>query len=327
MALLVVSGTGKFESDRWIVKNINFTQQSFQKIAIAGETGSGKTTLLKLIAGLSQPTSGEILFKGKKIKGPEEKLIPGHPAIAYMSQYFELRNNYWVHEILEYANKLTDQEAHSIYTVCQVDHLLNRRTDQLSGGEKQRIALAKLLISSPELLILDEPYSNLDAIHKSTIKKVIEDIGEKLAITCLLVSHDAKDILSWADTLLILKDGELIQSGTPENIYKQPVNEYAAGLLGEYNLLDGKEYERFLFSTVNFPIGKSFFLRPEDIGIEKEDNSGLKGVIESILFEGPTYLISVRVKNNLILSRTINKIFRKGEMVSVLLPAEKIWFI
>ena len=178
MALLTVSGLSKDERGKAIVKDIYFTQRVFQKIAIAGETGSGKTTLLKMIAGLVQPDAGEIQFENKRVAGPYEKLIPGHPGIAYLSQHFELRNNYRVEEELEAVNKLTDKEADNVYRVCRIEHLLKRRTDQLSGGERQRIVLAGLLTTSPRLLLLDEPYSNLDAVHRNIIKSVINDIGE-----------------------------------------------------------------------------------------------------------------------------------------------------
>ncbi len=206
MTLLTVKNISKKEKENLVVKDINFTQNPFQKIVIAGETGSGKTTLLKMIAGWIQPTTGEIRFKQKRVLGPEEHLIPGHPGIGYLSQHFELPNNYWVHEILEYANTLTLEQAIALYTVCRIEHLLQRRTDQLSGGEKQRIALARLLTASPQLLLLDEPFSNLDMLHKKIMKSVIHDIGEKLGITCLMVLHEAPDILSWADTILVMKE-------------------------------------------------------------------------------------------------------------------------
>ncbi|HEY0610611.1 MAG TPA: ATP-binding cassette domain-containing protein, partial [Chitinophaga sp.] len=162
MSLLNVSAISKQQDGAFILKDISFEQRRFQHIAIAGETGSGKSTLLKVIGGLAQPDSGQVTFEGGRVKGPNEVLIPGHPGVAYLSQYFELRHNYWVEEILSYANKLTDEEAQNIYEICQIDHLFRRRTDQLSGGEKQRIALARLLTTSPRLLLLDEPFSNLD---------------------------------------------------------------------------------------------------------------------------------------------------------------------
>jgi ABC-type multidrug transport system ATPase subunit len=126
MAMLEVTGIGKQENGHFILKDVGFTQNPFQKIVIAGETGSGKTTLLKIIAGWIQPGTGEIRFNQKKVLGPDEHLIPGHAGIAYLSQHFELRNNYWVHEILEYANTLTPEAADALYNVCRIDHLLKR---------------------------------------------------------------------------------------------------------------------------------------------------------------------------------------------------------
>ena len=205
MTLLEVSGVSRLEEEICTVNKVSFTQRQFQKIAIAGSTGSGKTTLLKLIAGLVQATSGTILFDGAIVKGPEEKLLPGHPGIGYLSQHFELRNHYRVKEVLEMASKLSTEEATFIYEICRISHLLNRWTHQLSGGEKQRIALARLLVAAPRLLLLDEPYSNLDAIHKNILKKVIADVCDSLNITCILISHDAQDIMSWADEIIVLK--------------------------------------------------------------------------------------------------------------------------
>lgn len=280
MALLSVEQVSKTEGEKLVVNHLSFTQESLQKIAIAGETGSGKTSLLKMIAGFAEPASGKIFFNGEKVLGPNEQLIAGHKGIAYLSQYFELRNNYYVHELLEMANKLPDGEADKIFSICQVEHLLHRRTNQLSGGEKQRIALARLLITSPKLLLLDEPFSNLDAIHKSTIKKVIHDIGEQLGITCILVSHDSLDTLPWADIIIVMKDGEIVQMDTPQNIYHRPVNEYCAGLFGIYTLIEEQ--------------GKKFFFRPEYLALSTtpKDHQA-PAIVQSVSFCGVYFLATL----------------------------------
>ncbi|RYG26739.1 MAG: ATP-binding cassette domain-containing protein, partial [Chitinophagaceae bacterium] len=179
-----------------VVSAISFNLGAGRKLALAGETGSGKTTLLKLIGGYIQPDSGKILFKGKPVLGPEEKLIPGHREIGYVSQHFELRNNYRVEEELSYTNQLTDEAAAKIYEICHISHLLKRWTDELSGGEKQRIVIARVLISSPALLLLDEPFSNLDLQHKEDMKIIIRDVGMELGIACIMISHDPLDTLS-----------------------------------------------------------------------------------------------------------------------------------
>src|ERR1700738_5338245 len=130
MDLLKVWGIRKGEGRDAMLKETSFSQQKGWKIAIAGESGSGKSTLLKIIAGLVQPDAGEVVFDGGKVKGPYERLIPGHPGIAYLSQHFELRNSYRVEEVLGYANLLSDEEAGTLYEVCRIGHLLKRKTDQ-----------------------------------------------------------------------------------------------------------------------------------------------------------------------------------------------------
>ncbi|WP_298735045.1 ABC transporter ATP-binding protein [uncultured Chitinophaga sp.] len=316
MSLLKVSAISKQQDGAFILKDISFEQQRFQHIAIAGETGSGKSTLLKMISGLAQPDSGQVFFEEQKVKGPLQVLIPGHPGVAYLSQYFELRHNYRVDEILSYANMLTDEEAQNIYRICQIDHLLQRRTDQLSGGEKQRIALARLLTTAPRLLLLDEPYSNLDMIHKQTLKTVINDIGEKLEITCMLVSHDPQDILSWADTVFLMRNGEIIQQGAPEEVYNHPVNEYAAGLLGKYNLIPSAGD------------GKSLFIRPEHFIINGNTPGAFSGQVQSVSFWGGYYDIEIQpAKKNKITVRQLSTSLKKGDTVNVAVLPEHIWYL
>ncbi|MES2647901.1 MAG: ABC transporter ATP-binding protein [Bacteroidota bacterium] len=300
MAMLEVNNICKNGKEVYAVTNVSFSQQLGEKVAIAGETGSGKTTLLKMIGGLTQPDSGNILFKGSKVIGPFDQLIPGHAGIAYLSQHFELRNNYRVHEILEYANKISETAALNLYKLCRIEHLLERRTDQLSGGEKQRIALAKLLTGLPKLLLLDEPFSNLDAVHRNIIKSVINDISNKLKIDCIMVSHDAADVLSWADTILVLKEGKLIQKDNPKSIYSNPVNEYCAGLFGPYNLL-----QEALSSNIKALYNlkddnRQMLLRPEHLSLAATGHEALQGRVEKILYWGSYYTVEILNEQQLI---------------------------
>src|SRR6187551_1300292 len=225
MSLLNIVNISKKIDSNFVLRKINFEQQSLQKVAIVGETGSGKSTLLKIIAGLAQADSGDVMFEGKRVEGANERLVPGHPGIAYLSQHFELPKSLRVEQVLTYANLLTDKEAAKLYKVCEINRLLHRRTDELSGGERQRIALAKLLITSPKLLLLDEPFTNLDMVHKNILKGVIQDICDSLGITCILVSHDPEDILEWADQIIVMKSGKILQDGSPKEIYDQPQTE------------------------------------------------------------------------------------------------------
>jgi ABC-type Fe3+/spermidine/putrescine transport system ATPase subunit len=316
MELLKVSGISRLEEGIVVLKNISFIQQPFQKLVIAGATGSGKTTLLKIIAGLTQPTSGRVEFKGQTIKGPGEKLIPGHVSIAYLSQHFELRNHYKVEEILHMASRLSDEEAAMTYTICKIDHLLKRWTHQLSGGERQRIALARLLVSNPELLLLDEPYSNLDVVHKNILKFILNEISERLNISCIIVSHDPADILSWANEIIVLQNGEIVQKASPEEVYKKPVNEYAAALFGKYNLISSSLSEAFSGVTKKEMRANSF-IRPEQFTIVSDKDKGLKSKIEKVLFMGSYYEVEANISGNTITLNTDISTLKKGDSVFV----------
>ena len=325
MAFLSVEALSKQDRGIHSVWGITFVLEPFQKMAIAGETGSGKSSLLKMIAGLKQPDAGSIYFEGKRVLGPGEKLMPGHPGIGYLSQHFELRNNYVVEDELDAKNKLSPEEADHIFSICRINHLLKRKTNQLSGGEKQRIALARVLISSPRLILLDEPYSNLEMGHKKLIKEVVRDIGTQLGITSLMVLHDAPDILSWADIILVIQDGKLLQQGTPEEIYHRPVNEYCAGLFGMYNLVDPSILMHILKAAP--PTGKKLFLRPEDIQVASSNEPHVNAIIRNIQYWGSYYTLEVSVGDALIHMQVNKPIYEKGSMIAISILPESVWYI
>jgi ABC-type sulfate/molybdate transport systems ATPase subunit len=304
MDFLEVSDIRRLEGPNLILPGISFSQQKGERLAIVGESGSGKSTLLKIIAGYLQPNGGQVHFKGKRVLGPDEQLIMGHPGIAYLSQHFELRNNYRMEELLSYANQLTDEEASLLFAVCRIDGLMLRKSHQLSGGERQRVALAKLLIASPTLLLLDEPFSNLDLIHKQILKSVINDLGDKLDLTMLMVSHDPLDTLPWADRILVVKDGQFIQEGSPRDIYYRPVNEYVGALFGRYNVIPEELAAR---------LGSSTFLRPESIKFGRE---GIPGVVENAFFLGNTYEVEVTVESSRLIVQTTTP-YTKGDTLFV----------
>jgi iron(III) transport system ATP-binding protein len=229
MDYLVVKNIGKKHRDKWAVQDISFSIKKGEILAVVGETGSGKTTLLKMIAGLMQPTDGQIFYDNVKLKGPEEKLMPGHPKIAYLSQHFELLNNYLVKDFLEIKNKLDVSAANLIYEKCKITDLLDRKTSELSGGERQRVALAATLSTSPDLLLLDEPFSNLDAHHRTLIRNSLKEMIDELGLTVIFVSHDYFDLLSWPNKIIVLREGSISQLGDAQTIANSPQNDYVAG--------------------------------------------------------------------------------------------------
>ncbi|HSR39932.1 MAG TPA: ABC transporter ATP-binding protein [Phnomibacter sp.] len=272
---------------------VSFSLTGNEKLVIAGETGSGKSTLLKLIAGLLQPAAGSISFAHKRVEGPLEKLIPGHPGIAYLSQHYELRNNYIVYDLLDYGSEMSQAEAEQLFRVCEIDHLLQRKTNSgLSGGERQRIALAKLLATKPRLLLLDEPFSNLDSIHKSHIKQVLYNIGQAYPVSMILVSHDPQDMLSWADKIMVMRNGGVLQQASPEDIYLKPVNSYVAGLFGPFNTVSASWLVANGYPGFSEKLAKMFMLREEHIFIG-DNHKQLMATPTRCVFTGPAYRVTL----------------------------------
>ncbi|KAA9340928.1 ABC transporter ATP-binding protein [Adhaeribacter soli] len=327
MNLLEVREISFQELNHSILAGISFTQRAFQKLVIAGETGSGKSTLLQIIAGLVQPTSGQVWFKGKRVRGPQEVLVPGQPGIAYLSQHFELPQFLRVEQVMKYANSLSEEEAEKMFEVCRIEHLLKRKTSELSGGERQRIALARLLLGSPELLLLDEPFSNLDSTHKKVLKAVLRDITEELNITSLLVSHDPLDTLSWAEEILVLQQGSIVQQGPPKEIYSRPANVYTAALFGNYNLIPAAKAGPFAdLLRISFT-DQNLLIRPECIKLTKSTENAIPGKVKSVQYYGSYYEVEVQVHHLLIQVKTLTFRCEAGDRVGVSVEADDVWYL
>ena len=332
MELLTVAGISLEENGTTVLQNISFSQQAGQKLALAGESGTGKSTLLQIIAGLIQPSGGEVRVNGSRVRGPAETLVPGHPGVAYLTQNSALPHSLRVEQVLRYANKRPAGEAQLVYELCRIDHLADRRTDQLSGGEQQRVALARLLLGEPELLLLDEPFSNLDRVHKRQLQAIIEELGLRLGITCLLVSHDPADTLAWADEILVLHGGRVVQQGPPARIYHQPVNEYTAALFGDYNLVRGADRQALMPDSKSLRKLKSaenvLLVRPEQLRLgPSADCSGLAGTVRAVRFLGGFYEIEIDLPETLVRVHVVNTALVVGDAVHVAVTPGGGWIL
>jgi len=321
MNLLKVAGIRKQEGGRPVLQGVSFAQNKFQKIAIAGESGSGKSTLLKAIAGLVQPDEGEVLFEQERVRGPYEKLIPGHPGIAYLSQHFELRNNYRVEELLEYANTLPATDADTLYDVCRIKPFLKRRTDQLSGGEKQRIAMARLLIGSPRLLLLDEPFSNLDQGLREKYRVNLKILLRQFSISTVYVTHDHVEALILADRLAVMNRGRIEQVGSYQEIYERPRTAFVAGFLNRHvgtppiSFVDAR-YVALPPAPGNVQVG----IRPEDVEVSATDGPGrvmatITGTLSLPMMMNAT-ILSLQVGQHEVCAQTAgDESLRRGDQV------------
>jgi ABC-type sulfate/molybdate transport systems ATPase subunit len=297
MLPISAEGISISRNGRPLFQKFYFDTKSYRRIGIMGSTGAGKTTLLKMLAGLLQSESGKILIGNERVLGSNEKLIAGHPLIGYLSQHYELRNNYYVRELLDMANKDSATRIEELSVLCNVRHLLNRRTDALSGGERQRIALARVLLTNPKWLLLDEPYSNLDLNQKRMMMQVIEDVGKHLDVSLMIVSHDASDMLSWAEDMIVIEGGNVVQRGDPFSLYHQPATMHIAGLLGEYNLCDNDLIELLTNTSSQLKTSKKYIIRPEHLFVSNE-KQGVAAVVTEIQFKGIYLLVRCNLKHS-----------------------------
>jgi ABC-type multidrug transport system ATPase subunit len=281
-----------------ILNQISFSANRAEIIAIIGETGAGKSTLLKIIAGLIQPTQGSVTLDGILIKGPNEQLIAGHNHIAYLSQHAELRNNYWVKDLMDLHFNKKGINKSEIVELCQLEHLLAKKTNELSGGEKQRVALAILLAQKPSLLLLDEPYSYIDYYHTQQLQQIISNLHQLYGLNIIQTSHKPEELLQWAQRILVINKGELVANQTLPNYFFKPNNKYGAQLLGAFNLIPADMAKHW---GQNIAPNQMLFVRPIHILTDFPGDCSIKATVKNIYFMGNYYILEMFAGNKTII--------------------------
>jgi len=270
-----------------VVKNINFTVNKGQHIAIIGESGCGKSTLLKLIYGLYDLDEGHIFWNNQEILGPKFHLVPGMPFIKYLSQDFDLMPYTTVEEnvgkFLSNTNPtLKKQRVQELLAIVEMTKYATVKAQFLSGGQQQRVALARVLALEPEILLLDEPFSQIDNFRKNSLRRNLFAYLKAKEITVIVATHDSTDALSFADQTLALLNGELIQNSPSMDLYHHPVNQYVASLFGEVNELP---LSQLTFDETE----QTVLLYPHQLMVVA--NGLLKVIVKKSYFKGSHYLI------------------------------------
>lgn len=216
-----------------------------QIVCLVGESGSGKSTLLRLLAGHLQPCGGRIWVDGKRLAGPEDKLVAGHRHVRLLAQTFDLEGNLSVYEnvrrqLLPYTRDYQLFRSEQLLDLAHLMPLRNKKALELSGGEKQRLALCMALADEPQLLLMDEPFSQLNVALKFELRTYLRRILREQGTTALIVTHDTYDALALADRVLVMREGRIVQDASPEDFYLRPVNAYAASFFPYPNLHGGK---------------------------------------------------------------------------------------
>ena len=264
-----------------------------------GKSGSGKSTLMKCIFGLQDLQEGDIFFNDEKVLGPAFHLIPGHHEMNLVSQEFYVLENHTVEEniwdkLIGYTNEAKQKRSNTLLKLLELEKLRNTRTKNLSSGQKQRVAIARSLAIIPKLLLLDEPFSNLDRLLSEKLFTFLNTEVKKHQTSVILITHIPEEALKFADKIAIIHEGAIKQIGDKWQVYYHPKNIRLAGLLGEYNLIKNSD----LNPKSKLSKGKNLVLRPDQFKLSnKRELFDIELKILNCTFNGKCFEILAETKN------------------------------
>lgn len=295
-----------FGSDQ-ILKGINLDINENEFVTLLGPSGCGKTTLLRILGGFLDPDEGEVIMDGKEVS----HLPPYKRELNTVFQKYALFPNMNVYDNIAFGLKIKkvskdiiDQKVMRMLRLIGLEGYENREITQLSGGQQQRVAIARALVNEPAVLLLDEPLGALDLKLRKEMQYELKRIQQEVGITFIFVTHDQEEALTMSDKIVIMKEGQIQQVGSPQDIYNEPVNAYVANFIGESNIIPGTMVKDKLvrFDESDFECVDSGFkpnepvdvvIRPEDIDIVPADKGKLTGTVEDVLFKGMLYEVMV----------------------------------
>ncbi|MEL6562259.1 MAG: ABC transporter ATP-binding protein [Bacteroidota bacterium] len=337
VALSVENLSKTFEGQKEpVLKDVSLHVEQGEILALTGESGCGKTTLLRSIAGFEPIQKGGISILDQLVSDSDKVVKPENRSVGLVFQDLALFPHMTIKKNIAYGlNRLSaDEKKQRITEVLELTGLsdyTDRYPHELSGGQKQRVALARALAVKPKLLLMDEPFSNLDEILRVKVRHEIKAILEKSEITTIIVTHDSQDAFNLADKIAILKGGEIIQYGTPKELYDQPANPYVARFFGEISIISGKKQGDEIataFGNIPMTVQKerlTIGLRPGAIVMNADDNF-LKGTVSNVRFLGEfyEYIVSSKTSDEHIHIRSFNEQFQEGEDISFSVEPGKI---
>ncbi|MBR2287707.1 MAG: ABC transporter ATP-binding protein [Clostridia bacterium] len=286
-----------------VLDDINLYIRKKEFVTLLGPSGCGKTTTLRIIAGFETASSGELLFEGQDISA----IPPYKRRVNTVFQKYALFPHLNVFDNIAFGLKLKklpkseiEKRVNNMLDLVNLSGYGKRHVDALSGGQQQRVAIARSLVNEPEVLLLDEPLGALDLKLRKDMQLELKNMQQRLGITFLYVTHDQEEALTMSDTIVVMRDGHILQIGDPKHIYDEPANAFVADFIGESNILRGTMVRDELvafagheFPCVDFGFGENVpvdvVIRPEDIMLVGEDVGQLVGTIRSVLFKGVHY--------------------------------------
>ena len=303
--IISFENVNKFYEDTHVLKNINFEIEKGKFYTLLGPSGCGKTTILRIIAGFTDVSNGKVTLNGEDVTN----LPPNKRKVNTVFQDYALFPHMNVFENIAFGLRLKKTPENIIkekvadaLKMVQLSGYENREISQMSGGQQQRVAIARALVNEPEVLLLDEPLSALDLKLRTDMQYELRELQQRLGITFIFVTHDQEEALAMSDEIFVMSKGEVVQSGTPVDIYDEPINRFVADFIGESNIVDGVMKEDYLVEFV----GKEFecadagmrqnekveiVIRPEDLSLTSIEKGKLTVEVDTQLFRGVHYEI------------------------------------
>lgn len=295
-----LKGISKTYGDTIVLKNIDMDLEKGKFYTLLGPSGCGKTTLLRIIAGFNQPNTGTVVLDGKDVT----QVSANRRKVNTVFQDYALFPHMNVYDNIAFGMTLRkekkaviDQKVKEMLRLVQLDGFENRQISELSGGQKQRVSIARALINEPEVLLLDEPLSALDLKLRTDMQYELRELQQRLGITFVFVTHDQEEALAMSDWIFVMNEGVVVQSGTPKDIYDEPINHYVADFIGDSNIIDATMIDDYVVEFVGhqfecndggIPSGErvEVVIRPEDIAITTPEEGQLVADVDTQLFRG-----------------------------------------
>lgn len=335
--LTVKDVTKSFDESGPVVDSVTFGVRENEIFALLGPSGCGKTTCLRLISGFEEVDCGEVWLEGRLLESPEQHIAPQERGIGFVFQDYALFPHLSVIENVAFG--LTDIPKHKRHVYAEevlcrtgMAEYKDRNPSELSGGQQQRVALARAIAPKPKLVLLDEPFSNLDAILRDATRKEVRDILKKAGMSALLVTHDQEEALSFADRIAVMNEGRIEQIGRPEEVYYKPRTKFVAQFLGRTNLFRADPGGK---SEVSTQLGMMQLnssargrvlcsIRPEHLTLERPTSQSEEkvGTILSREFKGHDITYHVELNGEEYLVHTDNRILLEPDEKVVIKPLE-----